>query len=80
MAHAARRQDRLSPATPASRTRAARAGDFHFDPAAVDEVVRSYSTMIEELDEASRELLKKGVPVRWVGVGPGREQAVIFSK
>ncbi|MGW5313339.1 hypothetical protein ACWEQ0_26050 [Nocardia thailandica] len=36
--------------------RAARAGDFHFDPAAVDEVVRSYNTMIEELDEVAARL------------------------
>lgn len=36
--------------------RAAKAGSFHFDPAAVDEVVRSYATMILELEAVADRL------------------------
>ncbi len=45
----------------------------------------SSATEVGQLPAAARDYLgflqdQVGVPIRWVGVGPGREQSVIFSK
>ncbi len=45
----------------------------------------SHATEASQLPQAARDYLgflqdQVGVPIRWVGVGPGREQSVIYSK